>query len=126
MQLLDAFQSQQSNTEGIKSSGDLAVAHPLRLRCFCLQLGDLDLKRRKAPIHTVDFLLQLIHKQIPHPGRCSQIQPEGAESWTTKAGFVESESKVISNLLRENPTLQGSHAGFDVSVVSHLWATQGR
>jgi hypothetical protein len=65
MQLLDAFQSQQSNTEGIKSSGDLAVAHPLRLRCFCLQLGDLVLKRRKAPIHTLDFLLQLIHKQIP-------------------------------------------------------------
>jgi hypothetical protein len=30
MQLMDAFQSQQSNTEGIKSSGDLAVAHPLR------------------------------------------------------------------------------------------------
>jgi len=42
MSLLDAFQSQQSKIEGIKSIGDLAVAHDslLRLRCnVCLQAG---------------------------------------------------------------------------------------
>jgi hypothetical protein len=65
MQLLDAFQSQQSNMEGIKSSGDLGVAHPLRLRLLCLQLGDLVFKRKKTPIHTLDTLLHLMQTRIP-------------------------------------------------------------